>query len=63
MTFKCFIYTSNIAHINQSDALKYELFCYDLKCFISFYIFVSSYVLTERILVKILFPKSNIHIA
>lgn len=36
MTFKCFIYTNNIANINKSDALKYELFCYDLKCLLYF---------------------------
>lgn len=27
MTFKCFIYTNNIASNNKSDALKHELLC------------------------------------
>lgn len=26
-TFKCFIYTNNIANTNKSDALKYGLLC------------------------------------
>lgn len=28
-TFKCFIYTNNIANTNKSDALKHELLCCD----------------------------------
>lgn len=36
MTFKCFIYTNNIAHTNKSDALKYELLTVIFKCFLYF---------------------------
>lgn len=48
MTFKCFIYTNNIANINKSDALKYELFCYDLKCFLYFILYFCQQLCVDK---------------
>lgn len=50
MTFKCFIYTNNIANTNKSDALEHSNYDFYVL-FTSFYILISiliSSVLTNR---------------